>query len=505
MKLTAHLILFSCLISFSGLVSPPLQSAEPARAAEPDLPSVVLAPPRQFTTVTDPKNFKIVSDAGTKIQSMIFQCPNPQDPFLSQMLRVLRPNIMVIIMVTDSQTATSLWRYLNQEKLTDLRERVRFVIADPPRVLTRWGRDPYLVLYNEKSDMYALVEGIQPQSPRYNGHIDRAAVVTLLNSDIGMKNLSKGNFQLLSTMNVEGGAITSDDTFVYMGGATINGSMGWNAGTPTFSQSAVANSFTEIMGKKIAVMPNRRNHNDRYHMPVGKTRYGERTSLLSDPVKALQIIASLSPGEKKIAMDQILATRSRWLDQNVVISSDGKRTVTGSKPKITLAQLKEFFDVTDQKIERLSRSMEVKLLDESEIFLENQGIHVVRVPNLQAEYVIDREKGQSYEDAPKLVFPLSLPYVNIIQDSTRTDDIVFIPRFNIPKLDDHVKAIFSDLDKYTEIHQILSVDEAIDRAGPRCRVQTIGKPVKPLTIAKLGKNMFKKMRKSAKTVKSRPV
>lgn len=470
---------------------PPLFAGETAPPPV-DYPPGIVSPPPHFPVIANLKDYEILPDTGLQIGTLIFQCPFENDPFLLDMLRAVNKHIVVTIIVNNKSGAQKLEENIRKSNLGHKMKQVRFVTMPPSNYITRWGRDPFLVLHNRKKNHFLLIDSIKPQARRYPGFIDKTVMETLLRTDNGPNILGRGEIAVVDTWNVTGGAVTVDDQNAYVGEGTILESQGWEGDKPRYTRKEVLDSMTAVFKKNLVVMPLLGNHNDRYHIPVGKTRFGKRTSLLSDPVQALLLIKSMTKAEREEAIDTILRSRSAWLEMSHPL---GKRTVDPDEKKLSRKKLEEFFNVTDEKVERLKRSIEVWMLNETEKMLKKKGVAVVRIPNLQSVY---RLNSESDPKTTGLIFPFGLLYTNIVQDSRGSEETAFVPKFGIKKLDDRALDVYRSLDKFDNIYQIQSLDEAVDNGGPRCRVQVIGKPIYPNILNRIGGKAMKKIKKFAK-------
>ncbi|MFH2202110.1 MAG: hypothetical protein ABIJ96_03260 [Elusimicrobiota bacterium] len=442
-----------------------------AAGAEEEDAFPTFSPPQDYRVIAQNQHYRIISDPDTDISSVLLHCLAPQDPMLLEFVHTLDPEVRVNILVNSASAAKGVVAALNKQKTAGIARRVRFILVDDALQLTRWARDPYIVLYSTQTREHALLDSNVPKMMWNHYYMNRLAIDYVLQSGIGRRPLHRANFPRLPTWWLEGGSVTADDTHVYVGSSSIE-DMRSAGGKIAHSVEEVREAVTRVLGKQLVILRDyNEDHSDRYHMPIGRTRHGARTSLLGDPLLALTLISRMSREEKENAIETILGRRSAWLDTVLTGSAEGGFLTPTIKPKLTRAALEDFFAVPEEEIERLKRSTAYKALEETAQTLRESGAHVVRIPNLRARYWDRNDK-----DREVLRFPLALPYVNIVQDAKKAGRTAFVPRFGIQPLDEYVLQAFRSLGVFDAVRQIWSLDEAVDHGGMRCRIQIIGEP-----------------------------
>jgi hypothetical protein len=454
------------------------------------IPPHLICKERDSTRIKNPAGFKLVSDPHTKIETIFIQTIHHIDPFLVDLLHSIRKDIRVIIIASGNNVAKSVYNHLINQNIEKLPKRIRFIIFDPSTDITKWGRDPFVVTYNKSKDKYAIIPAVTNRSRFLNDWgPDIFVPEEILSSDIGHKNVFEGYFKKPWTWILEGGSVTSDQKYAYMGQLNILASQGFKKNEHTYSEEDIIESLEKILGKSVFVFPSFEIHSDRYHIPVGKTRYGGRTSLLADPMEALKILANLTPVEKEEAINSMLEFGQHIARVNL------KRDVLGNMRDLKLTDelhpefIRKFFDnMTPELIAKIGKSAEVISLNKVERVLKNHGNAVVRIPTLNRIFYIDPKPGQKMADTEKVRFPFSFTYTNIIQDSSRQGRVAIIPKYGVKKLDEAAYRVFESLEAFDEIHQVRSVQEAMGAGGPRCRVQILGKPYKDKATPRKIKN-----------------
>jgi hypothetical protein len=465
------------LIGFMALLSPPYLEAESPPTAEV-APIETFASPASAPEISNPAGFQIVSDPDTKISTFLIQTPFAEDPLLMDLLKNVRNDIRIVCIVQDTERANRLWANLVAHKLTNLSRRVRFLVS-PSGHLSRWGRDPYIVLANPALKQFALVSAVNKGSKRSNNWEDRYVRSSIVASDVGQRQIINAQIDRIPTWLVDGGAITSDRTTAYLGKGTVFLCTRNENDTAVIDEAQAVQSITTVVGKKIIVLPSADLHSDRYHMPVGKTKFGERTSLLSDPVKALEILASLTPQEREAARAEMQRYGLKWDDETFANSLEGKNLMARMLAKLNKKTIDDFLNVSQDVIEKVRQSLNIDYHDEAAQILKDNGVTVIRVPVLNKNYIVKNIVGdgdQEREEIENIEFPLTLAYTNIIQDCDGKTKTVFIPKYGIKKLDDYVYNVYKSLGRFDKIIQVRSVQEAAGDGGPRCRVQVLGFP-----------------------------
>lgn len=428
---------------------------------------------------SDPRDFELVSDPDTKVLAYLMQCQYADDPFLIEFLKVIRKNIRVWIMVRNQERANELWENLEKAGVKERRKRLRFGVNEN-QPLKKWARDPFIVLYNEKKDRFTFVPAYPSEDYGPNWIADRFA-----HYNINVATVVKNNFPRIDSWFVEGGVLTADDEFAYMGSDAVAMMRKFHKSSPPLSNEDVLRSVADIVSKKILLLPAADLHSDRYHLPVGKTRFGNRTSLVADPIQLLTIIASLSEEEKKVAREKIMQVREDFKDKRFLKTPEGKDEVKWLDTWLNPEGVDKFLSIKPERIENFKQSFYVKALDAIEDGLRQQGITVVRIPALSHSYDYYVAASSNPKDGmikKEFFFPFGLYYLNAIQDSAKGERSIVIPRYGIKKLDQIVYEKYESLGAFKKIHQIKSVIEGTQGAGPRCRVQVIGIPQPPAPL-----------------------
>jgi hypothetical protein len=236
---------------------------------------------------------------------------------------------------------------------------------------------------------------------------------------------------------------------VYVGTQSIHHSRYDQAGRLIKTEAEAIRTIEQITGKQVVVLDGPDDiHNDRYHVPLGATQYGKHTSLVADPVWALKIIASMSADAREEAIKNILRfVRGTALEKNEAFTRD---------------RLRDFFNVTPEKIKRAKKSDFVRGLAKVIQILESKGIKVMRVPGLPKEFAGN----------PFGIFPTNVIMDNISTESGgRAHRTAIVPHYGIPSLDTAVNTTYEGLS--FEVLPVMGVVSGSADGGPRCHVQAV--------------------------------
>jgi hypothetical protein len=467
-------ITMSGALLFWGLLSPPHVAAKdsPHQQNSSSAPFAISQIPSMATTSA---GFNMVSDAHTDIQSVVIQSHLPDDPFIYDLLAALRRSIHVVVVVDSEQKANMLFKNLKQKGLADLQKRVKFVVVDDDG-LNQWGRDSYTVLYSTDEKKFTLLPAQLYLNRQQAEEPPHEVFRAISQHDIGVP-LIKNRFPLLPCWNLQGGAITIDDRFAYVGSGIVESMYKCLSGDAETNRQTAIDQLQKYTGKKVILLPASDFHSDRYNMPIGKTYLGERTILLADPVKLLQILASLSPAEKLETIRSLQKAGISLNSRDFLNTEDGKIERNYLSAKLSDHNLADFLDITPQDINDLKQSPYVQWLNQVEKILIDNGIKVVRIPGFDNPLHPQRETLRSgFVETWYDVCPIGLYYVNLIQDDHQGIRTVYVPKYGIKKLDEQVVKILESLRCFKKIHQIRSVIEGTEGGGVRCRLQVFGKP-----------------------------
>jgi len=390
------------------------------------------------------KGFRVVTDGNTTIEAVILQAGNLMGiQMIGEIAAALRDEVRIFVTVDSQHHAWIVWKDLQSRNIKDISARLRFVLA--PGKLSPWGRDPFIVLVNPQTHQYTLF----PAKGNAGTQLDRSIGRKLLASGLGWDPFVNNTLNV-STLDMQGGDVTADATYVYIGNETIHYSRYTLGNDLVLTEEQAIKKIEEVTGKQAIKLDGPGDvHNDRYHMPIGGTKYGRHTSLLADPIMALEKIARMSPEEKEQAVQRIMEALEFKVYQE----------------EITLDNVRRFLDVTPAEIQAARESKEVLGLEKTGRALEAKGIAVIRIPTLPIHFAQN---------------PFGLYYTNVIMDDHEDskgfkDKSVIVPRYLIPQLDDAVVAVFKDLGFHT-VKQVTSVVAGIGEGGPRCCVQVLGHP-----------------------------
>lgn len=421
--------------------------------------------PSSATIVSEIDGFKMVMDSNCVWDTVIIQTPLSEDPFLYALLRIMRPNVKVIAVVPSQKTADQLNRNLNWKK------RIHYVITDI-KGLSKWGRDPFTVLYNKLTSQYTLIPCIlkpKIRALRTDTHIHK----WLFDQVADIANLTQTSVDLPSSWAIDGGGVTADRKYVYVGEWSIQKSQRDEYDNEIASRDNVLSAIEKISGKKPFVLPATDLHSDRYHMPIGKTKTGERVNFLADPVKFLELLSSLTAEEKEEAIKSMRQLGFAYKDKDFLASELGKMEMDRLNRRLNHETLMAFLNTSTDTIQDIKTSLHVQWLQKAEERLKANGITVVRIPNLNRVIQVENFKDHS---AKTVEFPLGFYYVNLLQDRMNGQRTVIIPKYGIKKIDDYVYGQLKNLGCFKKIIQIPSVIEGTQAGGPRCRVQILGMP-----------------------------
>lgn len=384
--------------------------------------------------ISDLSGYELVSDAGNIMDVVLFQLGDSIAlSAISDMIEALRKDVKVAIVANNQVIASAVWRHLKSRGIPELHDRLQFIFV--PQSFSSWGRDPFVVLVDPKTRKYTLF----PAKGDAGTGLDSSLGRQLMSQGIGWDFFSRNDIQD-PTLDMQGGDITSDDTYAYVGSSTIHYSCYNIASACILTEEEAIARIEAITGKKVIVLDGLDCHNDRYHLPVGQTKYGKHTSLLADPVWALEIIASLTPQEKEDAIKNILK----------VLRS------TPATKDISYEDVRAFLEITPQEIALAKQSEEVRKLEMVRSDLEARGIRVVRVPSLPKGFAGN---------------PFGIYYTNALLDG----DGAIIPRYLIPKLDRTARGIYED-SGFRDIREVTAIILGVGEGGLRCLVQVMGFP-----------------------------
>jgi len=384
--------------------------------------------------------FVAVSDTNTAMQAAIFQASGTIGlGSIADLAATLRPRVRLIVVTRTQYEAFQAWRYLKAKEIPRLEKRLQFIITGEN--CSAWARDPFIALVNPKTWQCTLIPAKGDAGTGRDAHIGKK----IMGADIGWQALFSNGFND-PLLDLQGGDFRSDGKYAYVSKPTISYCCYNLANVKIREENEAIDAIQKLTGKEVIVLDGPDCHNDRYHAPVGKTKYGEHTSLLADPVMTLEIIASLSEEEKQQALEQI------WKE----ITKTPIRTVTRK-------MIRNFLDVTPEELEKVKRSEVVKMIGEVEEHLKSKGIAVRRIPGIPKELVDN---------------PFGLFYPNVVMDIDPRNRrrSVTVPQYGIARLDETANDAFTDVG-FDDIKKFPGVVAALGQGGPRCLMHTIGLPV----------------------------
>ena len=394
--------------------------------------------------------FELVSDTDSSMEAVVVQAGDGVGALIvGPLLQALRPEIQMVVLVPSRSFATMTWNRLRMAGVKDVERRVRFVLL--PTKLSSWGRDPYTVLVDAKDGRYTLLPAIGDSGTQQS----RGVTSLFMQRDLRDFHLVPNNTP--PTLDLQGGDVRSDSQFVYVGAESMHYSRYNQAAGQLLAPEQVVMKVEQTTKRKLIVLDGPDVHNDRYHAPLGQTPFGTHTSLLSDPILALETIAAMSPDEKERATDKIFEALKGETDEN-------------SGKTITREQVRAFFLVTRQQIEQARKSSEVQKLNDVKQTLEDHGITVRRIPGIPEGFA-----GS----------PLGFYYTNSLMDryadaNGRPHRSAILPRYNVPALDLMAQQAYADAG-FDVIKTIDGVYLGFMKGGPRCFVQVLAQPFHPKT------------------------
>ncbi|MFA4888110.1 MAG: hypothetical protein WC628_00845 [Candidatus Omnitrophota bacterium] len=407
---------------------PSIAKADPGIAGDI---SVAASIPR---AIQDFSGYQLVSDADSKMEAIVFQATEVQHlPTITEIIEALREDVKIIILINSNDIAIRLRQSLAARNTPGLLQRINFIKVPQP-LISPFARDPCFVLYNPKTKAYTW---FIPKDGGYSQkRPDRTAARALMNQGIRLDEFYRNNVND-ATIDIDGGDVTSDSSYVFIGRRSIEFSRYNSTREAIISAEEAVSKIQAITGKEVVVLDGPIGHSDLYHLPVGRTKYGEHTSLLGDPAMALEILASLTEQEKEAAIKDIAAALKPIANYST-------------------EAIRDYFElaIRASKAVKHSGGFNAKELEAVKQALEAKGVKVIRVPYL-----------------PRGIFPFGIFYPNAILDGKRA----IIPQYLIPRLDNTVKGIFTDLG-FTETELIMSIILGCKDAGPRCLTQKMGIP-----------------------------
>ncbi|MFH1777154.1 MAG: hypothetical protein ABH952_06335 [Candidatus Omnitrophota bacterium] len=415
--------------------------------AIPKVPPELIANPTNPHKISNLTEFKIVSDSNSMMEAAIFQVGDEMGAIMAgRLAEVLRDDVKLIVVTNSELSASLTLGGLRRKNIKNLEQRLRFIIMKGG-FSSSWARDPYIVLVNQKTKQYSVV----PIKGDAGTGLDRSVGMQIMNTD-AWDAIVDNNFSD-KTLDMQGGDVTADGSYVYVGKQTVHYSCYNIASQKVLTEEEAIRKIEAVTGRQVIVLDCPDIHNDRYHVPIGKTKYGEHTSLLADPIKALEIIAALTPEEKEIVIENIASS---------------------SFINITREQLRGFLDVTPEEIEKAKQSEYVQELERVRESLEAEGITVRRVPALPIDFADN---------------PFGLYYTNVVMDcypdtgNGKIKRSIIIPQYEIPQLDQFVAQIYRDLG-FEQIFPIESIVAGCLKGGPRCLLQAMGRPIEKNSLSR---------------------
>ena len=106
---------------------------------------------------------------------------------------------------------------------------------------------------------------------------------------IGVRGFTPNTFRDPS-LDLEGGDVTADDEYVYVGANSIDSSR--YSDRDILGRAEVIKKIQRVTGKQLIDLGDVDFHNDRYHIPVGPTQFGAHTSVVGDIVMALKLLGA---------------------------------------------------------------------------------------------------------------------------------------------------------------------------------------------------------------------
>jgi len=411
--------------------------------------SLVVRSSREVGTVPNLNNFELVTDTDTMIEGVTFHLKPwfGGVGFLGNLIHALRrpesdEQIKLLVVVRDTLEAARARESLKRRGITNVDDIVRFRISVNPYY--PWARDLYPAYRNTSKRQYTVHPAVAAANEPF-----KSLGPMLMESKAPWEARFVKN-GLDSVLSFQGGDMTSDDTFVYIGRPSIEFMI--QSGV-YLSEEEVRRKIEVRTGRKLLVLPGADAHNDRYHMPLGEID-GVRTNLVADPVMTLEIIRSLTEEEKSAAIKTYV-------------------NVFGVYGEEMSPQIERFFNLGEEDIQEAKDSAYVRSLNSVQKTLEANGIRVIRIPTLHRRLLAEQH------------YPVGIYYINLLQDSYRNWEgsirrAVIYPDYGIGPLDRKVLDIFKELGHFHEFKSVSGVWPGLKGAGVRCLVQTFGFPLDSL-------------------------
>ncbi|MFH1318686.1 MAG: hypothetical protein ABIH71_06695 [Candidatus Omnitrophota bacterium] len=391
------------------------------------------------------EGFKITADSHSRLKTIIFQAGDYIGiTMIPEIASKLRDDVEIIVLAGNNRVAHFVLNGLKKHNLKNLEQRLRFIVGGS---LSSWGRDPYIVLVNPKNKKFTLL----PAKGDAGTRNDRGVAQEIMRRDIdGIVTYENKNSLLNRTLDLQGGDVTSDHEYVYVGEETVHYCRFNIASMAMYTENEAIAQIEKVTGKKVIVLRGVQDiHNDRYHMPLDKTNLGEHTSLLIDPLEALEILSNLTPDERKQTIEKILA------------SIEG--TPLAESEEYKRDRIAEFLLVTKNDIKEAKKSPLVQALSELEKYLQKQGIKVIRIPGLPKDFA----------NNPFGIYP-----TNVIIDGSSLGDVkpsVIVPHYNISTLDKKIDQVFDSVG--FKIFPVTAILAGEGEGGLRCLAQTVAIPL----------------------------
>ncbi len=390
--------------------------------------------------------FELLPDAETPIDVLVLinSASHFTTPSHTEMVRNLRPETKILIVVDHQDAAHESWKMLRDAQVPRLDDRLRFIYTPEFRkqakhLLRQWAQDSINILYNPRTSELTIAEvpsllRTPPFTTAYNimGH-------QIAERDIPWVSFAKNSFDELPLL---GGEITSDRRYVYVTEGSYD-----------------IENLERLTNRKVVVLPTANTtHTDLFHAAVGQSKFGKHTSVLPDPIAFCEIIRSLTDSEKRAAIDEIKSL--------------------APTPPLTLHKNRRLIDykdvwnsmlnISDEQFEEIRNSKYVQQLKDAEQILTDKGNVIKRVP------------GISVKGMPFGVYPTNIVQDLFLDDAGNRVRSAYIPKYGITKVDDAIADFYRDLGSFQYVYAIPAVHEGHSIGGIRCRCKKIGVPLSPL-------------------------
>ncbi|MCK5601371.1 hypothetical protein KAR91_05875 [Candidatus Pacearchaeota archaeon] len=436
--------------------------------------------------INDLTDFQLVSDSHSHLEAVTFQVNKKYlIDSMVQIINQLPDDVTITVRVKNKFLALKFLHQVKKYKIPNYRDRLNFIISDSR---LDYARDPMLTMVDPKTGRFTLIPNADG---RMNSSYNKVIVnlgLEYLKYDIVENNFFAHQINDLN-FNLAGGDVTADPTYAYIGEDSIHYCRYDILGNLVRTQEAAIEAIESVTKKKVIVLKQEYPsdmHNDRYHIPLGRTKYGEHTSLLIDPMAFYKLIDTMTDEEKQKVVRDI----KKYLSDNNLdnfMTLDGN---LGEKIEKFFSKKGDYTDISYRK--RHSLSIIIRYLEDLEEQLTEAGITVIRVPGVAVSF--------SYLDQN---VPFVMTPTNVIMsypeeaDQGRIKPIAIVPNYKIPVIDRAFNKIYEDLG--FEVRPVNGILSGSLYAGPRCLAATFGFPVNE-NVEVVNKGVIEKRRLAKKMV-----